>query len=172
MVEIAQESDVSLETVYASVGTKPALMRHLVEIALSGSDEPIPALERASTTEIRAEPDPRRKLVMFAKVVRELNQRVAPLWVVLKEAAASDDELRAMAEQLERRRAGHMRVFVAEGLEATGALRAGLSVETAADVIWATNSPELFLLMVRDRGWDPEFFEEWLADTWTRLLVG
>jgi AcrR family transcriptional regulator len=172
MVEIAEEAGVSLETVYASVGTKPALMRHLVEIALSGSDEPVPALERASTREIREEPDPPRKLVMFAKVIRQLNQRVAPLWVVLKEAAASDDELSAMAVELDRRRAGHMRVFVAESLEATGALRPGLSVEAAADVIWATNSPEFFLLLVRDRGWDPDFFEEWLADTWARILVG
>jgi AcrR family transcriptional regulator len=172
MVEIAQEAGVSLETVYASVGTKPALMRYLVETALSGSDEPIPALERASTREIRAEPDPRRKLVMFAKVIRELNQRVAPLWVVLKEAAAGDAELRAMAAELDRRRAGHMRVFVAEALEATGALRSGLSVDTAADVIWATNAPEFFLLLVQDRGWDPDSFEEWLSDTWARILVG
>jgi AcrR family transcriptional regulator len=172
MVEIAKEAGVSLETVYASVGTKPALMRHLVETALSGSDEPIPALERASTREIRAEPDPRRKLVMFAKVIRELNQRVAPLWVVLKEAAAGDAELRAMAAELDRRRAGHMRVFVAEALEATGALRSGLSVDTAADVIWATNAPEFFLLLVQDRGWDPDSFEEWLSDTWARILVG
>jgi AcrR family transcriptional regulator len=171
MAEIAQEAGVSLETVYASVGTKPALMRHLVEIALSGTDEPIPALERASTQAIRAEPDPRQKLVMFAGVIRHLNERVAPLWEVVKEAAAGDAELRALSEEFDRRRAGHMRVFVAEGLEATGVLRPGLSVETAADVVWATNAPEFFLLLVRDRGWDPVFFERWLADTWTRLLV-
>jgi hypothetical protein len=28
----------------------------------------------------------------------------------------------------------------------------------SADVIWATNSPEFFLLMVRNRGWEPERF--------------
>jgi AcrR family transcriptional regulator len=172
MAEIADEAGVSLETVYASVGTKPSLMRHLVEVALSGTDEPVPALERVSTREIRAEPDPRRKLAMLAKVIRVLNQRVAPLWVVLKEAAAADAELGALAGEFDRRRAGHMRVFVAEALAATGTLRSELSVDTAADVIWATNAPEFFLLLVRDRGWDPGFFEEWLADTWTRVLIG
>jgi AcrR family transcriptional regulator len=171
MAEVAHEAGVSMETVYTSLGTKPALMRHLLEIALSGSDEPIPAMERASTQQIREEPDPRQKVAMFAGVIRRLNERVAPLWVLIREAAASDPELKALADELDQRRAGHMRVFVAEALEATGALRAGLSVEVAADVIWATNSPEFFLLLVRDRGWDPDFFEGWLADTWTRLLV-
>jgi AcrR family transcriptional regulator len=171
MAEIAQEGGVSLETVYASVGTKPALMRHLVEVALSGTDEPVPALQRASTQEIRAQPDPRQKLVMFARVVRQLNERVAPLWVVVKEAAPGDPELKALADEFERRRAAHMRVFVAEALDATGALRPGLSVDRAADVVWAMNSPEFFLLLVRDRGWDADSFERWLAETWTQLLI-
>jgi AcrR family transcriptional regulator len=172
MAEVAQEAGVSLETVYTSVGTKSALIRHLVEIALSGTDEPVPALERASTQEIRDQPDPRQKLVMFAGVVRRLNERVAPLWALIREAAAGDPELKALADELDQRRAGHMRVFVAESLEATGALRPGLSLETAADIVWATNAPEFFLLLVRDRGWDADFFERWLADTWTRLLLG
>jgi AcrR family transcriptional regulator len=171
MAEIAQEGGVSLETVYASVGTKPALMRHLVEVALSGTDEPVPALQRASTQEIRAQPDPGQKIVMFAGVIRRLNQRVAPLWVVVKEAAAGDPELKGLADEFDRRRVGHMRVFVTEALEATGALRPGLTVEKAADVVWAMTAPEFFLLLVRDRGWDPGFFERWLAETWTQLLV-
>jgi AcrR family transcriptional regulator len=171
MAEIAQEGGVSLETVYASVGTKPALMRHLVEVALSGTDDPVPALQRASTQEIRAQPDPRQKILMFAGVVRQLNQRVAPLWVVVKEAAASDPELKGLADEFDRRRVGHMRIFVTEALEATGTLRPGLSVEKAADVVWAMTAPEFFLLLVRDRGWDPEAFERWLAETWTQLLV-
>src|SRR4030081_541371 len=69
MAEVAHEAGVSMETVYTSLGTKPALMRHLLEIALSGSDEPIPAMERASTQQIRDEPDPRQKLAMFAGVI-------------------------------------------------------------------------------------------------------
>jgi len=44
-------------------------------------------------------------------------------------------------------------------------------VEEAADVIWATNSPEFYLLLVRERGWTPERVEGWLADTWRRLLL-
>ncbi len=39
----------------------------------------------------------------------------------------------------------------------------------AADVIWATNSAEFCRLLVQDRGWSPQRFESWLADSWCRL---
>jgi hypothetical protein len=63
-----------------------------------------------------------------------------------------------------------MRAFVAD-LAAKGELRTDLSPEMAADVIWVMNSPEFYVLCVRDRGWSPETFERWLADGWKRLLL-
>jgi len=41
----------------------------------------------------------------------------------------------------------------------------------AADIIWATNVPELYQLLVGQRGWSPERYEHFLADTWRRLLL-
>jgi AcrR family transcriptional regulator len=170
MAAIAGEAGVSHETVYASFGPKPALFRHLVERALSGTDEPVPALERDIVRQVRAEPDPGRILEMFAHTVRLLQERVAPLFAVLTDGARVDADLRAFAEELSSRRVGHMRAFV-EDLAAKGGLRGDLSVDMAADLIWITNSPEFFLLCVRDRGWSPDLFEQWLADAWKRLLL-
>ena len=67
-------------------------------------------------------------------------------------------------------RAANMRIFAAD-VAATGRLRPNLSVEKAADIIWSMNSPELYLLLVEDRGWSPEEFERWQADAWVRLLL-
>jgi hypothetical protein len=120
--------------------------------------------------EILAEPDPVRKVELFAAGVRRLQARVAPLWAVVKEAAKGDDELRAMVDELNGRRAVHMRDFV-DHLAAAGDLRPGLTAEVAADMIWAMNSSEFFALLVLERGWTPEAFESWLADTWKRLLL-
>jgi AcrR family transcriptional regulator len=170
MAEIADAAGVSLETLYTAFGPKPRLVRHLVEVALSGADEPVPALERAWVREIQAEPDPGRKVQMFAAGVRRLQERLAPLWAVVKEAANGDDELRAMVDELNGRRAMHMRVFV-DHLAAAGGLRPDLTPEVAADMIWAMNSSEFFALLVLERGWAPEAFESWLADTWKRLLL-
>jgi AcrR family transcriptional regulator len=167
---IAEAAGVSHETVYATFGPKPALFRHLVEIALSGTDEPVPALERDIVRQARAEPDPRRIIDLFAHTVRLLQERVAPLIVVLSDGARTDPDLKAFADELSSRRVGHMRAFVAD-LAAKGGLRADLSPEMAADVIWVMNSPEFYVLCIRDRGWTPETFEGWLADAWKRLLL-
>jgi AcrR family transcriptional regulator len=47
MAAMARTAGVSVETIYLSVGPKPALVRLLVEMALSGTDHPVPPLERA-----------------------------------------------------------------------------------------------------------------------------
>jgi AcrR family transcriptional regulator len=170
MAAIAAAAGVSHETVYATFGPKPALFRHLVELALSGTEEPVPALEREIVAQVRAERDPARIIEMFAHTVRLLHQRLAPLFEVLSNGAQTDAELQAFAGELSERRVGHMRAFAAD-LAAAGGLREGISIELAGDVIWAMNSPQFYLLYVRDRGWTPEFFERWLADTWKRLLL-
>jgi hypothetical protein len=63
-----------------------------------------------------------------------------------------------------------MRTFVAD-VAAAGGLRPGLTVEDAADVVWATNSPELFVMLTAERGWSADRYEAWLAEAWGRLLL-
>ena len=63
-----------------------------------------------------------------------------------------------------------MREFAAD-LRATGELRADLSDDEVADVVWSMNGPEYWILLVGDRGWTPERFGAFLADAWTRLLT-
>src|SRR5260221_13767962 len=65
MSAIAEAAGVALDTVYASVGPKPGLFRHLVEIAISGIEQPVPAEEREYVRQIRAALDPRRKLELY-----------------------------------------------------------------------------------------------------------
>jgi AcrR family transcriptional regulator len=170
MADVARAAGVALDTVYASVGRKPALMRLLVERAISGVDAPVPAEERDYVREIRAEPDPARKLAIYAAALRRIHPRLAPLVRAVQAAASAHPEVARMWREISERRARNMRLFAAH-LAETGALRPSLSVEEAADVIWATNAPETYLLLVGERGWTPERFEAWLADAWRRLLL-
>ena len=170
MPAIASAAGVSVETIYLSVGPKAALVRRLVETALSGAEVPIPALEREGVPEILSEPDPRRKLALFAGFVRRLQERLAPIWAVVMEAAPGEAELASLVRELNERHIGNMRRFV-DHLAAAGDLRAGLSREVAADIVWATNSPELYRLLVQGRGWSGDNFERWLAAAWERLLI-
>jgi AcrR family transcriptional regulator len=170
MAAIAHAAGVSHETVYAMFGPKPALFRHLIETALSGAEEPIPALQREGVRQALAEPSPAHMIELFARIVRQLHQRLAPLFAVLTDAARSDVDLQSLADELNARRVGHMRIFV-EDLRAKHGLRDEIPVELAADMIWAMNSTEFYLLFVRDRGWSPEAYEAWLAESWKRLLL-
>jgi hypothetical protein len=81
-----------------------------------------------------------------------------------------DPELRALWQEIAERRAANMGLLAAE-LAATGALRPELSVAEAADVLWSMNSPEFYLMLVDQRGWDPDHYQQWLADAWQRLLL-
>lgn len=170
MADIASAADVALDTVYASVGPKQQLFRLLIEAALSGTDAAVPAEQRAYVQAIRDEPSPRNKLRLYAHALLEIHARLAPLVVVLRDAAALDKQLRALWKRISERRAKNMLVLAAE-LAATGYLRPELSLEAAADVLWATNAPEFYLQLVEGRGWKPTAFVAWLAESWALLLL-
>jgi AcrR family transcriptional regulator len=170
MPAIAQAADVALDTVYATVGTKAELFRLLVEAALSGQDAAVPADEREYVRAIRVEPDAARKLQIYANALAGIQPRLAPLFQVLQTAAPLDADLGALWRDISARRAANMRLL-AKNLAATGHVRADLTESTVADVLWSTNSPEFYLLLVEQRGWSPQEFGSWLADAWIRLLL-
>jgi len=88
----------------------------------------------------------------------------------LEAAAAAEPELGRIWREFSERRARSMKLFAAE-LVTAGGLRDGLTVDRIADVIWATTGPELYTLLVSERGWSADELEAWLADAWARLLL-
>jgi AcrR family transcriptional regulator len=170
MPAIAAEAGIAVDTVYAAVGKKPALFRLLVETAISGEDEGVPALERDYVRAIRAEPDARIKIEIYASAVRKIQSRLAPIFKVLQAAAPQDPDLNSLWKEISGRRAVNMGLF-AQDLTATGRARRELSIDRIADIVWSLASPEFFLLLVEQRGWSHEEFERWLADAWVRLLL-
>jgi AcrR family transcriptional regulator len=167
---IARKAGVNADTVYALVGRKPVILRELIETAISGRDEAVPAEDRDYVVAMRAEPDPRRKLVLYAAAIRSIHARLAPLVLALRDAATSEPEAAAVWTQISERRAANMREL-ARNLRDAGGLRDDLTISEAADVLWATNSPDLYALFVMERGWSAARYQRWLADAWFRLLL-
>ena len=58
-----------------------------------------------------------------------------------------------------------------EVLDRKHALAPGLDIARATDILWTLNHPDLWLLLVGQRGWTPEEFEQWFADTATAQLL-
>jgi AcrR family transcriptional regulator len=167
---IATAAAVNADTVYELVGRKPTLLREIIEQAISGTDRPVVAEERGYVNAIRAEPDPTAKLALYARAMRDIQSRLAPLLLALRDASSTEPEAKAVWQQISDRRAANMRKFVGE-LRQGGGLRAGLSLGDAADTVWVTNSPEVYVLLTVERGWSPARYERWLRESWQRLLL-
>lgn len=170
VADIALEAGVHIDTVYALVGRKPVLLRELIEQAVSGTDRAVTPEERNYVKAILAEPDPARKLAIYARAVRHIQARMAPLFLALRDASATEPEAGVVWREISDRRAKNMRDLV-RNLKAADGLRDDLSIDEAADTIWATNSSELYVLLTVERGWSADRYERWLADTWCRLLL-
>jgi AcrR family transcriptional regulator len=168
MTAIAERAGVALDTVYAAVGRKPELARLLIETAISGSSQAVPAEERDYVQAVRAAADAETKIAIYAAAMRDIAGRLAPVLSIIQQAAPTEPELAALWRQIAERRAANMRRFAAD-LAAAATLR--VDPGDAADIVWATNAPEFYQLLVGQRGWSPERYEHFLADAWRRLLL-
>jgi AcrR family transcriptional regulator len=167
---VAEDAGVNVDTVYALVGRKPLILRELIEQAISGTDRAVTPDERDYVRAMRDSADAEEKLAIYARAIREIQARMAPLHIALRDASSTEPEAEQVWRQISERRAANMRRLV-EDLKGTGRLRRDLSVGQAADVVWATNSAELYVMLTVERGWSATRYERWLADSWCRLLL-
>ena len=167
---IAQNAGVAPETVYATFGSKRAILSRLFEISLVGDDLPIPLLERPGPQAAISETDQHRQIELFADDIYNIISRVAPLFEVMRVAAKTEPEIAEMLENILNARVQGMMAFV-RALMKNGPLRAGLTPEKAAETVWALTSAEVFTLLKTNRGWSEQKHKQWLADSLTRLLL-
>jgi AcrR family transcriptional regulator len=167
---IAETAGVSRATVTA-IGGKKDLLKTAYDVALVGDDEPVPFPLRPASLAVRAEPDPSRFVVGYAGLVTDINRRLAPIYEAVRGAASADPEVREVFEAIgQERRIGAGRV-VGDLVGKGGRLRDGLDTEAAADILWVLIDAGLFHLLVHRRGWTPERFDAWLADSIQRQLL-
>lgn len=167
---IAAAAGVSRATVFASVGTKKALLKTAYDVALVGDDEPVPMPQRPAAIAVRAEPDVRRYLRRYAQLITGIAAGLSPIYEAVRGAASSDPDVREVWATIEEERRRGARNVVGDVL-AKGRLRDGLGPDEAADVMWVLNDPSLFHLLVTRSGWSPERYAAWLGDTMSAQLL-
>jgi AcrR family transcriptional regulator len=170
VADIARQARVAVDTVYATIGSKPAVLREVLETALSGTDEVVPARQRDYVARVRAATSARDKITEYINGLVPLQARLAPVFVALRDAGTRDAESAATWQEIARRRARNMREFAAD-LRSTGELRDDLSDDDVADIVWSMNGPEYWVLLVGERGWTHGQFAAYLVDAWSRLLL-
>ncbi|MGV9709172.1 TetR/AcrR family transcriptional regulator [Gordonia sp. NPDC003424] len=164
--EIADAAGVSPETIYKSFGGKAGLIKEAFDQAVAGDDEKVVVRERPENRAIDDEPDVRRKLEMYAATATARIERSARLQLVIRDGAehnASLDKLWRTA--LDQRLYGMN--LLAEHLVGSGGLRAELTVEHVRDTLWTLIAPEIYELLVLDRGWSIDAYRDWI----TRAMI-
>ena len=169
---ISDRSDVPPATVYRLFSGKLGILTAVLDASIAGDDEDMALQDRPEVAALIAESDPRKQVAGFAGINVAINARSAGVYRILVSAAGSDAEAAALlAEYIRLRDAGQRQI--ASLLAREGALRPDLTERDAADIIHALMSPELYRMLVIERGWTPGRYEEWLAETLAaQLLTG
>jgi AcrR family transcriptional regulator len=165
---IAKEAGVSQETVYKAFGNKIALVRAIRDQALAGAG-PMHA-ERRSDRMQASEDDPRAIIRGWGVLAMEVAPKVAPVLLLVREAAASDRELARLQAEMDAARLTRM-THNARTLLTGGHLRSGITLDAATDVLWTYSSPELYELLVIRRGWSLERYGRFIADSMICALL-
>ena len=85
--QIAAAADVSPQTVYATFGSKAAVLSRAIDVAVVGDYAAVPLADRLPVLTDLSREQRRMYFATVAHFVRELHERVAPLMRVLEQAA-------------------------------------------------------------------------------------
>ena len=100
----------------------------------------------------------------------EVAPRVAPVLLLVRDAAASDPQLATLQDEMDAARLTRM-THNARTLLNGGHLRKGITLDGATDVLWTYSSPELFELLVVRRGWSIERYGQFIGDAMIAALL-
>jgi AcrR family transcriptional regulator len=160
MAAIAAEAGVALKTVYVAFETKSGVLRGVWHLLLRGDVDDVPVGDRGWYQEVLSAPDPATALRLNARNSRRVKERAGALIAVIRPAAAQDADIAALWSRIQAEFHENQRKVV-EALDAKGALR--LDVEKATDILWTLNHPDVWHLLVTERGWTPEEYENWFG---------
>jgi AcrR family transcriptional regulator len=167
---VAERAGVSAESIYKGFGTKAALAKAVFDFVIAGDDEPVPVWRRSEADAIRAEPDVRRKIMLYGRGLAARQQRSAKVQVLIRDGGHTDESLAALWQQLLAERLTGMTMLGRHLIE-SGQLREGIEPDEVRDVLWTFTAVELYELLVVERGWPLDRYAEWIGHAIAAALV-
>jgi AcrR family transcriptional regulator len=160
MATIARRAGVAVQTVYFVFHTKPELFAAALDAAVLGPEAKAP-MEQRWAQDVLADPrGPRAAVESFIRGSAPILRRAAALNAVAGAAAPTDPELAEVYRSREHLRVDAYRDFV-NGL----ALPVTVNPGRAADVLITMLSPQFYLALQQERGWQHEQIVDWMATT-------
>ena len=165
---VAKHAQVGARTVYLRFGTKAALFKRVVDVAIVGDSEPVDVLGRdwmqaAMTAATAAE-----RIAASAAAGRQIMERTGALFAVAQQAAAVEPLIAEQWQQgREQTRYAHA-VFWTRMAD-DGLLDTRLDLDWLIDTTTIMSAAETYLLITRLTGWNLDTYQDWLATTGARL---
>jgi AcrR family transcriptional regulator len=167
---VARRAQVSARTVYVRFGTKAALFKRVVDVAIVGDTEPVDVLGRDWMQRALTAPTAAERIDASAAAGRQIMQRTGALFAVAQQAAAVEPLIAGFWQQgREQSRYAH-EVFWTR-MAADGLLDPAIDLSWLIDTASILAAAETYLLITHMTGWDLDAYQAWLAATWTRLAT-
>jgi AcrR family transcriptional regulator len=165
---VAKRAQVGARTVYLRFGTKAALFKRVVDVAIVGDTEPVGVLGRDWMQAALTAPTAGERIAASAAVGRQIMERTGALFAVAQQAAALEPLIAGFWQQ-GREQHRHAQAVFWTRMSDDGLLDPGVDLDWLIDTTAILGAAETYLLITRLQGWDLDAYQRWLATTWAAL---
>ena len=160
---IAARAGVSVQTVYATFGSKGAIVSALTTQFEADADA------AGWRERIEQSTDPAMLLQTFAQWTRAMLS-TSKETIAAVQAAAADPAIAELRDVGDRHRRAALAALISR-IAGYGGLRAGLTETEAVDRAWLLTGVELYLAAGRGCGWSDQDYENWLSEVLQQQLL-
>jgi AcrR family transcriptional regulator len=170
MQEVACSAGVAERTVYLNFPTKATLLNEIIRVTVRGHDRDEPLLA-CEGFRVVLEAPPGQLLHQFALEATAMMSRTARILAIGEAAATVDPALADFRDRGHAATRADLRQ-VADALRCRGELRPQVTVEQAADTLFALAANEaLYLRLTDERGWTNDQYAQLLETLLTHLAT-
>ena len=167
---VARRARVGARTVYLRFGTKAALFKRVIDVAIVGDTQPVDVLGRDWMQDALTAPTAAERLAASAAVSRQIMERTGALFAVAQQAAAVEPLIAGFWQQ-GREQTRHAHAVFWTRMADDGLLDPGVDLAWVIDTSTILGAAETYLLITRLTGWDLDAYQDWLVTTGTRLTL-
>ena len=161
---IAQRAEVSAQSVYAIFKSKTGILTELLDQFTFGADYEEVVRQTLSARE------PETRLRFAARIARQIHDAQSATFDLLRGAGVVAPELAKLEKQRECLRYERQENMIIS-LRDARRLRPELDHGTARDIFWMFTGRDVYRMLVRERRWSPQKYQDWLADSLVHSLL-
>jgi AcrR family transcriptional regulator len=161
---IAQRAEVSAQSVYAIFKSKTGILIELLDQSTFDADYDDAVRRALSAT------DPETRLRLAAPIARQIHDAQSATFDLLRGAGVVAPELAKLEQQREDLRYERQERMIIS-LHDAGRLQPGLDPATARDIFWMLTGRDVYRMLVRERSWSSQKYQDWLADSLVHSLL-